>query len=123
MPADGQLKLLSPASPWAMNSSYANDGKIRERLGEPIVMLHPEEASGRQLKDGQSVTLSNGTGRLTVALRLDDMVPRGVAYCPKGQWPKLTASHGNMNALVSAQKTDMGESTSVHSTVVNIAAA
>lgn len=120
---DGALKLLSPASPWAMNSSYANDGKIRERLGEPILMLHPDEAAGRQLRDGQTVAVTSSVGSLTLPLALDDMVPPGVAYCPKGQWPKLTGIGANINALVSSEKTDMGESTTVHSTEVTIAAA
>ena len=122
-PEAGALKLLSPASPWAMNSSYANDTKIRERLGEPIVLLHPEEAAGRQLSDGQSVRLRSTAGELTLPLALDDMVPPGVAYCPKGQWPKLTASRANMNALNPGEKSDMGESTAVHSTEVTIEAA
>lgn len=122
-PEGGALKLLSPASPWAMNSSYANDARIRGRLGEPTLMLHPEEAAGRQLRDGQTVRVTSRAGSLTLPLALDDMVPRGVAYCPKGQWPKLTGIGANANALVGSEKTDMGESTTVHSTVVTIAAA
>ena len=32
-PGNGRLRLLSPASPWLMNDSYANDRRIADRLG------------------------------------------------------------------------------------------
>ena len=32
-PADGRLRLLSPASPWLLNDSFANDAKIAKRIG------------------------------------------------------------------------------------------
>lgn len=120
LPADGRLRLLSPASPWAMNSSYANDDRIRERFAAPILLLHPDEAKRRQLRDGQSVRLSNDAGTMTLPLACDDSVPPGVAYCPKGHWPKLTPGHANINALTPGDKADMGDSTAVHSTLVEV---
>jgi anaerobic selenocysteine-containing dehydrogenase len=33
-PVDGELRLLSPASKWLMNSSFGNDPKILKQLGE-----------------------------------------------------------------------------------------
>ena len=120
MPEDGKLRLLSPASPWAMNSSYANEAKIQERLGEPTLLLHPSEATARGLTAGQAIRLRNEAGELTLPLGLDDMVPPGVAYCPKGHWPKAVALGANINALNTGDRTDMGDSTAVHSTEVEL---
>ena len=39
-PAPGRLRLLSPASEWTMNASFANDPTIRRRLGPVWVALH-----------------------------------------------------------------------------------
>ena len=33
-PADGKLRLLSPASPWRMNSSYDNEAKVRRQTAD-----------------------------------------------------------------------------------------
>ena len=48
-PEKGRLRLLTPASPWLMNDSYANDGRIAERMGEAAVTLHPADAAARGL--------------------------------------------------------------------------
>jgi len=103
-----------------MNSSYANEAKIQERLGEPTLLLHPSEATARGLTAGQAIRLRNEAGELTLPLGLDDMVPPGVAYCPKGHWPKAVALGANINALNTGDRTDMGDSTAVHSTEVEL---
>ncbi|MFP6745877.1 MAG: molybdopterin-dependent oxidoreductase, partial [Alphaproteobacteria bacterium] len=46
-PLGGRLRLLSPASPWLMNDSYANDPKVTEQLGAATVALHPDDAAAR----------------------------------------------------------------------------
>ena len=37
----GRLRLLSPASPWLLNDSFANDAKLTRRIGAATVMMHP----------------------------------------------------------------------------------
>ena len=37
----GRLRLLSPASPWLLNDSFANDPKIAKRIGPATVVLIP----------------------------------------------------------------------------------
>ena len=71
-PANGFLRLLSPASAWLLNDSFGNDSKVEIQLGEACVALHPEDAETRGLSEGQSVVLHNATGRLQLQLLLDD---------------------------------------------------
>jgi anaerobic selenocysteine-containing dehydrogenase len=119
-PRGGRLRLLSPASPWLMNDSYANDARVAEQLGEATVILHPDDAAARRLLAGDTVTLANRTGSLTLALAVSDIVPRGVALSPKGRWPKREAGGSNVNALNPGVKSDMGMSSCVHGVEVTV---
>ena len=119
-PRGGRLRLLSPASPWLMNDSYANDARVAEQLGEAAVILHPDDAAARRLSAGETVTLANRTGSLTLALAVSDIVPRGVALSPKGRWPKREAGGANVNALNPGVKSDMGMSSCVHGVEVTV---
>lgn len=120
-PADGRLRLLSPASPWLLNDSFANDAKIAKRIGPATVALHPDDAAARGLAEGDEAVVANETGRLRLRVTLSDGVPRGVAYSPKGRWPKREPGHANVNALNPGERADMGESTSVHGVEVTVA--
>jgi anaerobic selenocysteine-containing dehydrogenase len=119
-PVDGRLRLLSPASPWLLNDSFANDAKIAKRLGPATVALHPDDAAARGLADGDEAVVANETGRLRLLVALSDAVPRGVAYSPKGRWPKREPARANVNALNPGERADMGESTSVHGVEVTV---
>ncbi len=120
-PAHGRLRLLSPASSWLLNDSFANDPKIARRLGPAAVALHPDDAAERGLVDGDEALLANGTGRLTAVVSISNAVPRGVALSHKGRWPKQEAARANVNVLNPGEKADMGESTSVHGVEVVVA--
>jgi anaerobic selenocysteine-containing dehydrogenase len=119
-PADGHLRLLSPASNIAMNASFGNVEKLTRRAGPAMIMLHPVDAASRGLEDGALATVSNEVG--SIALRVvtsAEMLP-GVALSPKGRWPRLEESDANINVLYDGRKSDMGESTSVHGVEVQI---
>lgn len=118
--ASGQLRLLSPASAWTMNSAYGNDPAIRAKLGAPAVSLHPLDAPG--LAEGDEVLLSNAEGTLSLRLKLDATLPRGVALAPKGHWPRFSGG-ANVNALYDGAHSDIGESSCVHAVEVALAKA
>lgn len=121
-PTAGRWRLLSPASRWQMNDSYANDPRIREKLGPASVTLHPEDARAIGVAAGDRVRLSNETGAVTLRAAVSDEVPRGAALSHKGRWPGLEDEGCNVNRLNSGEKSDMGESSSVHGTLVEIRA-
>ena len=66
--------------------------------------------------------MQNEIGSLRLLVTLSDAVPRGVAYSPKGRWPKREPSGANVNALNPGESADMGRSTSVHGVEVTVAA-
>ncbi len=119
-PLPGHLRILSPASPWQMNSSYGNDPVIRKRLGPPTVTLHPDDAAAGGLREGDMVVLINDVGRLPLAVTISASAQPGVGIVYKGRWPSASAADANVNALVLGRKSDLAESTTVHSTEVRL---
>ena len=119
-PADGNLRLLSPASAWLMNSSYGNDPTVGERMGADIVVLHPKDARARNIGEGAAVRVGNALGELRLTAKIDDMVPEGVALTWKSRWPKQQPGRANVNFLNPGRKADMGGSTAVHSIEVTV---
>jgi anaerobic selenocysteine-containing dehydrogenase len=121
-PASGNLRLLSPAHAWLMNTSFGNVRQIENRIGEATIALHPADAAERHLAAGDPAIVYNECGRLRLTVAISDELPRGVALAHKGRWLCADSAGANINALNPGQKSDMGESTSVHSVEVTVAA-
>ncbi|MGE0151517.1 MAG: molybdopterin-dependent oxidoreductase [Reyranellaceae bacterium] len=122
-PRGAALRLLSPAGPWLLNSSYGNDPRIRQLLGGEQIVLHPQDAAERQLRDGQAVVVRNDFAALPHTLRVADIVPRGTALTHKTRWARLSPAGLNVNALNPGLRTDMGDSTALHGVEVEVVAA
>ena len=108
---------MSPASTFTLNDSFANVAKLARRAGPPTVTLHPADAAARGLEADDEVLVSNETGSLKLLVRLSDDVPPGVALSHKGRWPRQEPGGANVYTLNPGRKTDIGESTCVHSVV------
>ncbi len=119
-PAQGRLRLLSPATAWTLNDSYGNDPLVRRHLGRQSVFLNPEDAGRLGLAPGDVAVVRSEVGELEVPVAASEDVPRGVAVLPKGRWPKLEESGANVNLLNPGCKADMAESTSVHGIEVTV---
>ncbi len=118
-PAAGRFRLLSPASAWLLNSSYANDAKLAARMGPATVAMNRVDAAELGVADGDMVELANASGRLRLEARLGDAVAPGVLLAHKSRWPKLEGG-ANVNALNPGVPSDMGESSTVHGVEVTI---
>jgi anaerobic selenocysteine-containing dehydrogenase len=117
---DGRLRLISPASKWRLNDSYANDKNIGERSGPAALHLNPSDAAHFGVQEGVAVMIANDSGELALTARLDEDVLPGTAISYKGRWPSLQSDNSNVNFVHSANIADMGESTAVHSTLVTV---
>ncbi len=120
-PASGRLRLLSPSSAWSLNDSFSNVAKIAAHVGPAAIAMHPADAAGRGLAEGDQALVANETGRLVMRVTLTETLPRGVALSHKGRWPKQESGQRNVNVLNPGRKSDMGESTTVHSVEVTVA--
>ena len=117
-PPGGELRLLSPASKWLMNSSFGNDPKVLKQLGEDQAFVHPDEAQSRGLADGARVRIGNRTGAIALRLVVSPDVPRGVILAHKSRWT-ANGVEGNVS-LNPGKKADLAESCAVHSIDVSV---
>lgn len=119
-PALGEYRMLSPASEWLMNSSYANDAKIGRRLKLCEAWLSPADAETMGIADGSRLEVRSKTGAIELSVGVSPAVPAGVLLAPKGQWPKASASGANINVLNPGDKSDLAQSCAVHSINVTL---
>jgi anaerobic selenocysteine-containing dehydrogenase len=114
VPIGDNLRVLSPASAWLMNSIYGNAEAVRKRMGDPTVYLSEGDATRRGLAEGDPVVLENAAGSLRLKVQISPIVPNGVALVYKGSWPRYTDDAANVNVLNPGLRSDIAESTAVH---------
>ncbi len=120
-PAGDRFRLLSPASKWRLNDSFANEAKLDVRAGSATVVIHPEDAERRGIAAGNRVRLENEAGAIELVAEVSALASPGVLVSYKGRWPGREDSDANVNVLHTARKTDMGESSAVHGVEVTLA--
>ena len=97
------LALISPASERTVSSTLAE-------LPRPDVhlLMNPEDASTRGLKEGDAVRVFNALGEIRSTVTLGTWIRTGTVALPKGLWRRHTANGLTTNALVSDSLTDIG---------------
>jgi len=119
-PQAGSYRLLTPASKYRLNDSYANDPHLARLSGSATLHINPDDASLEGIREGNAVVISNAVGSMTATAHIDDSVLPGTLLSYKGHWPLQEPDGRNVNFLHAAIAADMGESTSVHSTIVQL---
>ena len=101
--ADYPLALISPASERTISSTLGE-------LPRPDVMLeiHPDDATARNIEDGDAVRVWNTLGEMRIRARLTPLVRPGLVSMPKGVWRRHTANGYTTNALTPDTLADLG---------------
>lgn len=115
------LRLLTAPGYFQHHTTFAGNGFLRKREGEPICILHPDDAGRRGLESGQKVRLYNERAEIGLVLKVADDVMPGVILVP-GQRPSSEAVAGTVNMLCSDRLTDMGEGATYQSTFLDVEA-
>ncbi len=97
------LTLISPASERSISSTLGELSRPEVRL-----LMHPDDADARELKDGDDVRIVNDLGEVRCKLQVGVWIRPGTVSLPKGLWRKHTANGYTVNALVSDALTDLG---------------
>ncbi len=74
------------------------------------------------MASGDSVSVWNGRGRITLTASIGESVPAGVVAA-RLDWQKLSQGGANVNALTSERLTDIGGGATFYSTLVEVAKA
>jgi anaerobic selenocysteine-containing dehydrogenase len=104
-----------------MNSTFANlpGHRLMERKTAGLLEMHPADAAGRGVATGDSVSVWNGRGRITLTASVGASVPEGVVAA-RLDWQKLSQDGANVNALTSERLTDIGGGATFYSTLVEV---
>ncbi|MBI2918406.1 MAG: molybdopterin-dependent oxidoreductase [Chloroflexi bacterium] len=109
------LQLLTSKFKLRPNSSYGNQPELRE-MYTPDVLMNPEDAAPRGIKDGDKVTVFNDRGQIHLKASVKEAIRPGVVRIYQGQWP----ADGNVNLLSSDELTLYGENPTYNTGLVNI---
>jgi anaerobic selenocysteine-containing dehydrogenase len=97
------LALISPASERTITSTLSELPRPEVRL-----LMHPDDAAARGLKDGDAVRLFNERGEVRCNLQVGGWIRTGTVMLPKGLWRKHTANGYTANVLAPDTLTDLG---------------
>jgi anaerobic selenocysteine-containing dehydrogenase len=97
------LALISPASERTISSTLSELPRPAVRL-----LMHPDDAATRDLKDGDTVRVFNTLGEVRCVLQVGPWIRPGTVSLPKGLWRRHTANGYTANALVPDTLTDLG---------------
>jgi anaerobic selenocysteine-containing dehydrogenase len=101
--ADYPLALISPASERTISSTLAELPRPEVRL-----LMHPDDAGSRGVKDGDAVRIFNALGDVKCNVQVGTWIRRGTVSLPKGLWRRHTANGLTANALAPDTLTDLG---------------
>jgi anaerobic selenocysteine-containing dehydrogenase len=102
---DFPLALISPSSERTISSTLAELPRPEVKL-----LMHPDDASERGLKDGDAVRIFNTLGEVRCNLQVGSWIRPGTVSLPKGLWRRHTANGFTANALAPDTLTDLGGS-------------
>jgi len=89
-------------------------------MEEPgLLEIHSSDATARGIRDGDSVRVFNDRGEHRLRARVNGSVQAGVVAAALN-WAKLTPGGSNINTLTSEKLTDMGNSATFYSVLVEV---
>jgi anaerobic selenocysteine-containing dehydrogenase len=113
------LEMLARKADNFLNSTFSNLPSVQS-LEEPgLLELHPSDAQRRNIHDGDTVRVFNSRGELRLRARVNGAVQPGVVAAALN-WAKLTPEGRNINVLTSEKLTDMGNSATFYSVLVEV---
>jgi molybdopterin guanine dinucleotide-containing S/N-oxide reductase-like protein len=113
------LELLARKADNFLNTTFSNVPSVEsmEELG--LLEIHSVDAQARGIGDGDRVRVFNHRGEIILKARIDGAVQPGVVGA-KLNWAKRTAGCNSINSLTSEKLTDMGNSATFYSALVEV---
>ena len=84
--ADFPLNLIAAKTPHFLNSEYVNLQRERKMTVTPVIKINPNDATDRNINNGDEVRVFNRYGDLTVAADVSNDTKPGVVSMPFGWW-------------------------------------
>jgi molybdopterin guanine dinucleotide-containing S/N-oxide reductase-like protein len=113
------LELLARKADNFLNSTFSNLPSIQQMEEPGLLELNSADARARGIADGDVVRVFNRRGEILLKARVDGAVQPGVVSAHLN-WAKLTPGGRNINVLTSEKLTDMGNSATFYSVLVEV---
>ena len=113
------LEMLARKADNFLNSSFSNLPSVAKMEELGLLEINSTDASPRQIKNGDKVRVFNRRGEIVLSARVDGKVQPGVVSA-KLHWAKLTPGSVNINVLTSEKLTDLGNSATFYSVLVEV---
>ena len=114
------LQLITPPRRQFLNSTFSEIEYLRTQAGEPEIMIHPEDAAPRGVKEKMRVRVFNDRGECHLSARLTEDTAPGVTIIEGLYWPRFMPNNRGVNQLTSQRLTDMGQSCAFHCNLVEV---
>jgi molybdopterin guanine dinucleotide-containing S/N-oxide reductase-like protein len=116
------LELLARKADNFLNSSFSNLPQVQAMEETGLLEMHAADATARGIAEGDSVKVYNERGEIFLRARVDGTVQPGVVSA-KLNWAKLSSGQRNINVLTSEKLSDMGNSATFYSVLVEVESA
>jgi anaerobic selenocysteine-containing dehydrogenase len=113
------LELLARKADNFLNSTFSNLPDIQEMEEMGLLEMSAPDALERRIEDGDRVRVFNPRGDILLTARVDGAVQPGVV-CARLHWAKLSSGGKNVNVLTSEKLTDLGNSATFYSVLVEV---
>jgi anaerobic selenocysteine-containing dehydrogenase len=116
---DFPLELLARKSDNFLNTTFSNLPSVQEMEEPGLLEISAEDAATRGVCNGDPVRVYNCRGEVLLKARVDGKVQPGVVSA-KLNWAKVTPAFQSINSLTSEKLTDMGNSATFYSVLVEV---
>jgi anaerobic selenocysteine-containing dehydrogenase len=113
------LELLARKADNFLNSSFSNLPSVQAMEETNLLEMHSSDARTRGIRDGDTVKVYNDRGEIFLRARVDGAVQPGVVSA-RLNWAKLTPGSRNINVLTSEKLSDLGNSATFYSVLVEV---
>lgn len=114
------LSIISPKSHGFLNSCYANEPHKIKGQGEQFVLISPQDAAARSIREGDPVRVFNDRGDFEGLARVTDDVGEGIVVATLGYWRSLNRSDGSVNSISSAEFCGLGRAPTFSDNLVQV---
>ena len=114
------LVCISPPAHAFLNSSFVNVERLQQREKEPLLWVHPLDASPRHLQEGEMVRVWNELGSVMLRCRITTDIIQGTVLAPGIWWSKLSGDGRNINQITPQTEADMGAGALFYDVLVEV---
>jgi anaerobic selenocysteine-containing dehydrogenase len=113
------LELLARKADNFLNTTFSNVPSVQEMEETGLLEISAVDAQARGIADGDRVRVFNHRGDMELVARVDGKVQAGVVSA-RLHWAKMSPGFQSINSLTSEKLTDMGNSATFYSVLVEV---